>query len=197
MAGRINPETGLAEAQQRFADEYLVDFNATAAYLRAGYKASGNSAKVNASKLLTNEKVQAYLAGKKQALLKRTDTDAEAALRRLTHLALGDRRRLFTESGGLKDPTDMTEDDMALIAGIEILEVFEGRGKDRVYIGQTKKVKLVNPLDSVRTLGQHFGMFAKKHEHSHKVEGLGGILKEIAEEEGANTGPGRAKSRRD
>lgn len=192
MAGKVDPETGLQEAQKRFADEYLIDFNATEALKRAGYKARGHAAESNASRLLANEKVQAYLAQKKQALLKRTDTDAEAALRRLTHLALGDRRKLFTETGGLKDPNDLTEDEMAMIAGIEILEVFEGRGKDRVYVGQTKKVKLVNPLDSVKVLGQHYGLFAKKHEHSHKVEGLGDLLKEI---DGADTGPGRAQSR--
>ena len=197
MSGKSNNESGLTDAQQRFADEYLVDFNATAAYQRAGYKANGNAAKVNASRLLGNEKLQAYLATKKQAMLKRTETDADAALRRLTHLALGDRRRLFTDTGGLKDPTDLTEDDMALIAGIEILEVYEGRGDDRRFVGLTKKVKLVNPLDSVKTLGQHFGLFAKKHEHKHQVEGLGDILKEIAEEGGGDTGPGRAKSRRD
>lgn len=196
MSGRTDADTGLTEAQRRFADEYLIDFNATAAYQRAGYKATGAAAKTGASRLLENERVQAYLATKKQAILKRTDTDQDAALRRLVHLALGDRRRLFTEEGGIKAPFDLTEDDMAMIAGIEVFEEYEGRGKDRRYIGQTKKLKLVNPLDAVRTLGQHYGLFAKKveHKHEHRVEGLGDILEEI---NGADTGPGRAQSRRD
>lgn len=194
MAGKINPQTGLQEAQQRFADEYLVDFNATEAYQRAGYKAKGATATAAASRLLTDEKVQAYLAGKRQALLKRTDTDQEATLRRLAHLALGDRRALFNTDGSLKGMHELSEDDAAMIAGIEIVELYIGKGEKRESIGATKKIKLINGLDAVRALGTHYGMFVKKHEHEHKVEGLGGILKEI---DGADTGPGRARSRGD
>jgi phage terminase small subunit len=36
---------------QRFVDEYAKDGNATAAYKRAGYRATGHSAEVNASRL--------------------------------------------------------------------------------------------------------------------------------------------------
>lgn len=43
--------------QQRFVAEYLIDLNATAAYKRAGYIAKGNSAEVNASRLLSNAQV--------------------------------------------------------------------------------------------------------------------------------------------
>jgi len=56
--------------QKRFADEYLIDLNATAAYKRAGYIATGNGAEVNASKLLSNTKVAHYV---KLALDKRSD----------------------------------------------------------------------------------------------------------------------------
>lgn len=49
----------LRPAHQRFADEYLRDFNAAAAYRRAGYSARGNSAEVNAIRLLRNTQVAA------------------------------------------------------------------------------------------------------------------------------------------
>lgn len=191
MAGKRDPETGLEEAQQRFADEYLVDFNATAAYQRAGYRARGNAAEAAASRLLTNERVQAYLATRRQALLKRTDTSQEATLKRLAHLALGDRRALFNTDGSLKAMHELSEEDAALIQGIEVVELRLGKGEDTT-IGVTKKVRLVNGLDAVKTLGLHYGMFVKKHEHEHKVPGLAGILEEI---DGAETGPGRSKSR--
>jgi phage terminase small subunit len=38
--------------QDEFVRHYLVDLNATAAYRRAGYGARGNSAEVNAARLL-------------------------------------------------------------------------------------------------------------------------------------------------
>ena len=49
------------EQQKRFADYYIECGNATEAYKRAGYKAKGNSAEVNASRLLSNAKVREYI----------------------------------------------------------------------------------------------------------------------------------------
>jgi phage terminase small subunit len=51
----------LTEKQKRFVDYYVETGNATQSYLRAGYKAKGNSAEVNASRLLSNVKVKAYI----------------------------------------------------------------------------------------------------------------------------------------
>lgn len=48
---------GLNDMQVRFVEEYLIDLNRTAAYHRAGYKGEGNTAYVNASRLLRNAKV--------------------------------------------------------------------------------------------------------------------------------------------
>jgi phage terminase small subunit len=42
----------LSPKRQRFVDEYLIDLNATAAYIRAGYRAVGHCANVSASRLL-------------------------------------------------------------------------------------------------------------------------------------------------
>lgn len=192
MTGKTDTSTGLQEAQQRFADEYLIDFNATAAYQRAGYKARGQAAHVAASKLLANEKVQAYLAAKRQALLKRTETSQEETLRRLAILALGDRRALYRADGTLKAMHELTADEAAMIQGLEVVEMFAGKGEERKAVGYTTKVKLVNSLDAVKTLGQHYGLFTQKHEHIHRAPGLAGILEEI---DGAGTGPGPAQPR--
>lgn len=51
----------ITELQKRFADLFIETGNATEAYKRAGYKAKGNSAEVNASRLLSNAKVQEYV----------------------------------------------------------------------------------------------------------------------------------------
>lgn len=51
----------LTPKQQLFAQEYLVDLNACAAYKRAGYIATGKSLEANASRLLGKDKVAAYV----------------------------------------------------------------------------------------------------------------------------------------
>ena len=48
----------ITEKQQQFVIEYLIDLNATQAYIRAGYKVSETVASVNACKLLGNTKIQ-------------------------------------------------------------------------------------------------------------------------------------------
>ncbi|MFM0614533.1 terminase small subunit [Paraburkholderia nemoris] len=53
--------SSLTEQQKRFADEYLIDLCAAAAYKRAGYRATGRSAIAAASRLLSNVDLQKYL----------------------------------------------------------------------------------------------------------------------------------------
>lgn len=47
--------------QKLFAEEYLIDLNATAAYKRAGYKGQGHSAEAAAQQLLRNIEVAKYI----------------------------------------------------------------------------------------------------------------------------------------
>jgi phage terminase small subunit len=193
MSARIDPETGLTEQARRFADEYLIDFNATEAYKRAGYKAKGQAAHSAASRLLGDERVQQYLTARKAELTEKVEVDQEKVLQRLTALAFGDVRQLFDLAGNLKPMHELTADQAAMLQGIEVLEVYEGRGKDREFVGNLKKVKLVPRLESVKTLGLHYGMFKQEHQHTHRVAGLRDILDDI---DGSDTGPGPASSRR-
>ena len=59
----------MTNAQKRFCDEYLIDFNATRAY-KAAYKScrKDETANVNGSKLLRNTKVKEYIAEKQQEM---------------------------------------------------------------------------------------------------------------------------------
>lgn len=72
----------LSEKQKRFADEFLIDLNATAAYRRAGYTAKGNAAEVNASRLLSNAKVQEYIQKRQQDREQRTEITQDMVLQR-------------------------------------------------------------------------------------------------------------------
>lgn len=56
----------LSDKHMKFVDEYMIDMNASAAYQRAGYAAKGNSAEVNAIRLLRNAQVSEEIA-KRQA----------------------------------------------------------------------------------------------------------------------------------
>ena len=74
----------LSPRQQRFVDEYLVDLNASAAYVRAGYRAkNGNVAGVSAHHLLKTPKVAAAVAEKLEDRSRETGITAAWALERL------------------------------------------------------------------------------------------------------------------
>jgi phage terminase small subunit len=60
----------LASRQLRFVHEYAVDWNATAAYKRAAYKATGHAAEVNASRLLKRAHVAAAVSIRLEQQLK-------------------------------------------------------------------------------------------------------------------------------
>lgn len=63
-----------------FANEYLKDLNATAAYKRAGYTAKGNAAEVNAARLLRHAQVAKIVQAAMDARSKRTKIDADYVL---------------------------------------------------------------------------------------------------------------------
>ncbi len=85
----------LTAKQQRFVEEYLIDLNATAAYHRAGYKAKGDAAGVNASRLLGNDKVQEYIQQRMQAREKRTEITQDMVLQRWWLIATADPNELI------------------------------------------------------------------------------------------------------
>lgn len=71
-------ERRLTPKQQRFVQEYILDLNATAAALRAGYK-SGDVGR----QLLTKTHVRAAIAEAKKCRAERCELSADAILRRL------------------------------------------------------------------------------------------------------------------
>lgn len=75
-----NKNNKLTKKQKVFVDEYLKDLNATAAYKRAGYTAKGNSAEVNAGRLLRNAQVASAVQAAMDERAKRTQIDADYVL---------------------------------------------------------------------------------------------------------------------
>lgn len=76
--------------QLRFIDEYMIDLNATAAYKRAGYKATGRAAENNASRLMGNAGVAAEIARRQGIVSEKHQITAERIVDELAHLALSD-----------------------------------------------------------------------------------------------------------
>ncbi|MFM0163881.1 terminase small subunit [Paraburkholderia sediminicola] len=91
----VDDEThGLNPKQRRFADFYLISLNATEAYKKAGYTAEGNSAEVNASRLLRHDQVAAYIAERQAQLQSKLEITQEMVLQRWWDIASADPNEL-------------------------------------------------------------------------------------------------------
>ena len=62
----------LSDKHMKFVDEYMIDMNGSAAYLRAGYNCTEDAARVSASKLLTNPNIVAEIATRQKKMQEET-----------------------------------------------------------------------------------------------------------------------------
>ncbi len=155
---------------KRFADTWLANGNnGTQAAIDAGY--SKSTAHVQASRLLNNDKVKAYIAEQQKARSMRTQIDADYLLEELAKMQQAPICEILDDNGGLKDPREWPLHWQRMVSGIEVFEEYDGRGKDRQFIGYTKKIKLINREAVIKMLGQHIGVnaFEERIKHSGNV----------------------------
>lgn len=132
---KLDNTADISDKQKRFCLEYLKDFNATQAAIRAGY--SANSASVQAFDLLRNPKLQAFISQINQRIEKKAIMDIQEIQERLTAMARGE--------------------------SIEETVVVEGQGdgfsKARTF---TKKVSAKEQAKALELLGKANGLFVDK-----------------------------------
>lgn len=148
-----------------FCDRYLIHFNGTKAAEEAGY--SKKTAPQQASRLLKNVKVQAYLSARKEKMAEKLEITQERILQELGRIALSDIRRYYNADGSLKSVSELDDDAAAALSGIEADELWEGFGEHRKQVGITKKIKRFDKIAAVTQISKMMGWNAPdKIEHS-------------------------------
>ena len=161
----------LTKNQKIFANEYLIDRNATRAYKVAYPRCKKEeSAATAGARLLRNVKVDEYIEQRMKDREERTEITQDMVLKELAKLGFFDPRKLFHPDGKPKDITELDDDTAACIAGLEVLEQYEGNGDNREFVGYVKKYKLTDKKGSLELLGRHLGMFKDKVEVSGSME---------------------------
>ncbi|MGN0605910.1 MAG: terminase small subunit [Oscillospiraceae bacterium] len=80
----------LTEKQKRFCEEYLIDLNGTRAYMAAYSCKKEDTARVNASRMLTNANIQDYISELMKQQSERTGITADKVLTELEKVAFAD-----------------------------------------------------------------------------------------------------------
>lgn len=150
----------LTPKQKLFADEYLIDLNATRAY-KVAYKSckKDETAWVNGSKLLRNTKVANYIKERMDERSKRTEITQDNVLRELATIAFANVTDFVTIENGVvivKDTKDIPKNLLPAIASIK-------ESKNGIEVSFYSKDR------SLELLGRHLGMFNDKIEISGTV----------------------------
>lgn len=160
----------LTPKQERFVAEYLVDLNASAAARRAGY--SPHRADAMGHENLRKPDIAAAIGAAKAARIERIELTADRVLIELARIAFFDIRKLYREDGSMKAPHELDDDAAAVLAGVDVLEEFSGRGDERTLIGYTKKAKVHDKTGALTLAMRHMGMLKDRLEVEATVKGL-------------------------
>lgn len=147
----------LTPKQLRFVQEYLKDLNATQAAIRAGY--SSRTAMQQGSRLLSKAEVAQAVAERADRVTAKAEVTVERIVQEAAAIAFHDARKLFRDDGTLKDPHELDDETAAAIAGLEVEELFEGRGKAREHVGRLHKVKRWEKTKALELLAKYRKMF--------------------------------------
>ena len=149
----------LTANQKIFVSEYIVDRNATRAYLES-YKSvkKENVAAQSGSALLRNPKVAAAIADALDAQQKRTEITADKTLRECGRIAFSDPRKVFDEAGSLKPVHDFDDDTAAAVSSIEVVCKQAGGGE----VEHVHKIRFWDKNAAINNLGKHFKLFIEQ-----------------------------------
>jgi phage terminase small subunit len=158
----------LTPKQRRFVDEYLVDLNGTQAAIRAGY--SRKTARSIAEENLTKPDIARAVTLAQTARAERTELAADRVLRELARIAFSDIRRLFDERGVLRNIAELSDDETAALAAVEVTELYEGRGEERRLIGYTRKLRFWDKRAALELAMRHLGLLKERVEHAGEMK---------------------------
>ena len=152
---------GLTEKQRRFCDEYLVDLNATRAYM-AAYPSTKKeeTASVCAAKLLRNAKVKMHLQKRMKDRQERTEIRQDDVLRELASIAFLDITDIVSVRDGkvfIADTDELPPDKRKMISGIK-----EGQ--------YGLEIKFYDRLKALEMLCKHLGLFDQKKDELDRKE---------------------------
>ena len=150
-------DSGLTDKQERFCQEYCVDFNATQAAIRAGY--SEKTADVIGIQNLGKLKVDERIAKLKASLEKRTQKTQADIIAELEYIGFSRITDVLKVNGSginLIDSDKWTDPQSAAVESI-------AQTKDGL------RLKMYSKLDALKTLAQMHGMLEHKEQETDEL----------------------------
>lgn len=143
----------MTKKQKIFADEYLIDLNATRAY-RVAYPSvkKDETAAAAAARMLRNVKVQEYISERMQERQQRTEVTQDMVVKELAAIAFAratDYAEVKSGTVRIKDTDALSDQQIGAISGIK-----EGANGIEIKLNDKEK--------ALELLGRHLGMWNDK-----------------------------------
>lgn len=139
----------MTEKQKKFADEYLIDLNATRAY-KAAYPnvKKDEAASVNGSKLLRNAKVKSYIDEQLASLHDKRIAKTEDVMIYLSDVMRGESKSsvLAMCGDGCQKVIEKPPDERERLKAAELLGRRYGMFTEKVELNQTGKVVILDDI---------------------------------------------------
>jgi phage terminase small subunit len=154
---------------EKFCQNIILGLNQTESYRKAGYICTEETARANASELLTNTNIIERLNELREKAEKKFDITRERILQEYSRLAFSNLKNFFNDDGTMKLLNEIDEDSIRAIAGLEVEQIFKGGNKSKEVTGLLKKIKIADKKGALDSLARIKGMFVDKIEHSGKI----------------------------
>jgi phage terminase small subunit len=155
-------ELGLTPKQRSFVRHYLKDYNGTQAAIRTGY--SKETARFQASVLLTKPNIQAAIQREEQKLQNRFVAHKDRVLRELAIIGYSNITEFIevgTDGRISVRPLDSLPPDAAHALKIvkEKSRTVEGRGGKTRLLKRQTEIQLHDKVEALKLMGREIGMF--------------------------------------
>ena len=168
----------LTDKQARFIEEYLLCNSAYQAAKKAGFAESTADKKSYAWVGESRDDCPANMRHvwdavqeAKKARSERTKIDADYVLQRHAEIDQMDFMDIMDDEGHFKKVSQWPKIWRQFLSGIDIAEIWEGRGDDKAIVGMLKKIKWPDKLKNLELLGKHVsvGAYSEKLVAEHDV----------------------------
>lgn len=144
---------------ERFAQALAAGKSADEAYKLAGYRPNRG----NASRLKSDESIQARLAELTEVGTLRAEVTVERVLTELARIGFSDLRRAFTEAGALKAPGAWDDELAAAISSVKVVtRPGEVDADGNRTVEHVHEIKLWDKNSALEKLGKHLKMFVER-----------------------------------
>lgn len=146
----------LTRRQQRFADEYLTGVSGAEAQRRIGRKGTAQEQADAAYRMLKLPQVKAYIEERRKNLSEATGVRAEQIVRELSLIGFGSLKDLFHEDGRLKQMQEITADQAAMLASVEVEKLYSDA------LGTVTKIRAWNKKEALELAAKILGFLREK-----------------------------------